>query len=152
MYKPVLLWQRHSQNHGYQPLLRGGKIVCFYESSAYIFSAWKKAVLIDTDLRASGIQSDYRLRYSTQNHYGLSEYLSGICDMKDAIYRTNWPNTSIIPAGYEAPNPLQLLDTPAMEELIEQLAGQFDVVLIDTPPVGCWWMQLLWQNSVMVLC
>ena len=38
----------------------------------------KKAVLIDTDLRASGIQSDYRLRYSTQNHYGLSEYLSGI--------------------------------------------------------------------------
>lgn len=96
----------------------------------------KKAVLIDTDLRASGIQSDYRLRYSTQNHYGLSEYLSGICDMKDAIYRTNWPNTSIIPAGYEAPNPLQLLDTPAMEELIEQLAGQFDVVLIDTPPVG----------------
>ena len=96
----------------------------------------KKAVLIDTDLRASGIQSDYRLRYSTQNHYGLSEYLSGICDMKDAIYRTNWPNTSIIPAGYEAPNPLQLLDTPAMEALIEQLAGQFDVVLIDTPPVG----------------
>ena len=96
----------------------------------------KKAVLIDTDLRASGIQSDYRLRYSTQSHYGLSEYLSGICSLKEAVYRTNWPNTSIIPAGYEAPNPLQLLDTQAMGELIEQLAGQFDVVLIDTPPVG----------------
>ena len=96
----------------------------------------KRTVLIDTDLRASGIQSGYRLRYRTKNHYGLSEYLSGICILKEAIYQTNWPNTSIIPAGYEAPNPLQLLDTQAMGDLIEQLAGQFDVVLIDTPPVG----------------
>lgn len=96
----------------------------------------KRTVLIDTDLRASGIQSSYRLRYSTKNHYGLSEYLSGICSLEEAIYQTNWPNTSIIPAGYEAPNPLQLLDTQAMGDLIEQLAEQFDVVLIDTPPVG----------------
>ena len=96
----------------------------------------KRTVLIDTDLRASGIQSGYRLRYRTKNHYGLSEYLSGICSLQEAIYQTNWPNTSIIPAGYEAPNPLQLLDTQAMGDLIEQLAGQFDVVLIDTPPVG----------------
>lgn len=96
----------------------------------------KRVVLVDTDLRASGIQSDYRLRYSTQNHYGLSEYLSGICELKDAVYQTNLPNTYMIPAGHEAPNPLQLLDTQAMGELIEQLAEQFDVVLVDTPPVG----------------
>lgn len=96
----------------------------------------KRVVLVDTDLRASGIQSDYRLRYSTQNHYGLSEYLSGICSLREAIYRTNLPNTYMIPAGHEAPNPLQLLDTQAMSTLIEQLAEQFDIVLIDTPPVG----------------
>lgn len=96
----------------------------------------KRTVLIDTDLRASGIQSDYRLRYSTQSHYGLSEYLSGICGLDEAVYQTNLPNTYMIPAGHEAPNPLQLLDTRPMGELIEQLAEQFDVVLVDTPPVG----------------
>ena len=96
----------------------------------------KRTVLIDTDLRASGIQSDYRLRYSTQSHYGLSEYLSGICGLEEAVYQTNLPNTYMIPAGHEAPNPLQLLDTRPMGELIEQLAEQFDVVLVDTPPVG----------------
>ncbi len=96
----------------------------------------KRTVLIDTDLRASGIQSDYRLRYSTQSHYGLSEYLSGICGLEEAVYQTNLPNTYMIPAGHEAPNPLQLLDTRLMGELIEQLAEQFDVVLVDTPPVG----------------
>lgn len=96
----------------------------------------KKTVLVDTDLRASGIQSDYRLRCSTRNHYGLSEYLSGICSLDEAIYQTNLPNTCMIPAGHEAPNPLQLLDTQAMGDLIGQLAEQFDVVLVDTPPVG----------------
>lgn len=96
----------------------------------------KRTVLVDSDLRASGIQSDYRLRYSTQNHYGLSEYLSGICSLNEAIYQTNLPNTYMIPAGHEAPNPLQLLDTQAMSDLIDQLAEQFDVVLVDTPPVG----------------
>lgn len=96
----------------------------------------KRTVLIDSDLRASGLQSDYRLKYSTQNHYGLSEYLSGICNLEEAIYQTNLPNTYMIPAGYEAPNPLQLLDTQVMSNLIEQLAEQFDVVLVDTPPVG----------------
>ena len=96
----------------------------------------KRTVLVDTDLRASGIQRDYWLRYSTQNHYGLSEYLSGICSLEEAIYQTDWPDTYMIPAGHEAPNPLQLLDTQAMGDLIEQLAGQFDIVLIDTPPLG----------------
>ena len=33
----------------------------------------RRTILIDTDLRASGIQNDYRLKYNTKEHYGLSE-------------------------------------------------------------------------------
>ena len=95
----------------------------------------RKTVLIDTDLRASGIQSDYHLRYNKRNHSGLSEYLSGLCELDEVLYRTNLPNTWIIPAGHEAPNPLQLLDTQAMEDLVNYLSEQFDMVLVDTPPV-----------------
>lgn len=96
----------------------------------------RRTILIDTDLRASGIQSDYSLRYSTKNHYGLSEYLSGQCGLNEVIYRTNLPNTYMIPAGHQAPNPLQLLDTKKMEKLINDLAKGFDIVLVDTPPIG----------------
>ncbi len=96
----------------------------------------RRVVLVDTDLRASGIQSDYQLRYGTQNHYGLSEYLSGHCSAEEAIYQTDIPNAYMIPAGHGAPNPLQLLDTGKMKQLVEQLAAQYDVVLLDTPPVG----------------
>lgn len=96
----------------------------------------RRTILIDTDLRASGIQSDYSLRYNSKNHFGLSEYLSGQCGLNEVIYRTNLPNTYMIPAGHQAPNPLQLLDTKTMEKLIGTLAAGFDVVLVDTPPIG----------------
>jgi len=96
----------------------------------------RRVVLVDTDLRASGIQSDYQLRYGTKKHYGLSDYLSGHCSLHDVLYQTNIPGACMIPAGHEAPNPLQLLDTGSMKELVDWLGTQFDVVLIDTPPVG----------------
>lgn len=99
-------------------------------------SLGRRVVLVDTDLRASGIQSDYHLRYSTERHYGLSEYLSGHCDLNEVLYQTNLPGAYMIPAGHEAPNPLQLLDTEDMKNLVEWLSTQFDMVLIDTPPVG----------------
>ena len=96
----------------------------------------RRVVLVDSDLRASGIQADYQLRYSTEKHYGLSEYLSGHCGIAEVLYQTNVPGAYMIPAGHDAPNPLQLLDTEKMKQLVEWLSTQFDVVLIDTPPVG----------------
>lgn len=96
----------------------------------------KRVVLIDTDLRASGIQANYRLRYESEHSYGLAEYLAGHCGIDQAMYQTTVPNAWLIPAGHRAPNPLQLLDTAKMEELMDWLATEFDVVLVDTPPVG----------------
>ncbi|MBQ7850808.1 MAG: polysaccharide biosynthesis tyrosine autokinase [Clostridia bacterium] len=96
----------------------------------------KTVVLIDADLRASGIQAHYQLHYGNEKRYGLSEYLSGHCELGDILYQTNVPNAYLIPAGYEAPNPLELLDTEGMQNMVEWLGTQFDVVLMDTPPVG----------------
>lgn len=96
----------------------------------------KRVVVVDTDLRASGIQANYRLRYDNQNCFGLSEYLAGHCGIEEALYQTTIPNAWLIPAGHKAPNPLQLLDTGKMKELMEWLGEQFDLVLVDTPPVG----------------
>ena len=96
----------------------------------------RRVVLIDTDLRASGIQTDYQLRYRSQKHPGLSEYLSGHCGLEEVLYQTNITGAYMIPAGHEAPNPLQLLDNQRMKQLVELMGKRFDAVLIDTPPVG----------------
>ena len=62
--------------------------------------------------------------------------VSAIRRLAEALYQTNVDGAYMIPAGHEAPNPLQLLDTDKMSELMAYLATQFDVVLLDTPPVG----------------
>ncbi|MGN0793008.1 MAG: polysaccharide biosynthesis tyrosine autokinase [Aristaeellaceae bacterium] len=95
----------------------------------------KTVVLVDTDLRASGIQERYHLRSHDGKYYGLTEYLSCQCALNDIVYQTDIPNAYLIPAGHEAPNPLALLDTKMMMELMDWLGTQFDVVLMDTPPV-----------------
>ncbi len=96
----------------------------------------RRVVVLDADLRASGIQAEYRLRTEDGMQNGLSEYLAGHCTLEEALYETNIPNAWIIPAGHRAPNPLQLLDTERMKLLMEQMGEMFDVVLVDTPPAG----------------
>lgn len=97
----------------------------------------RRVVLVDADLRASGIQANYRLRCEGESKVkGLSEYLSGHCELEDALYETNIPGGYLIPAGHEAPNPLQLMVTEKMEQLMNRLGEEYDVVLMDTPPVG----------------
>ncbi len=96
----------------------------------------RRVVLVDADLRASAIQEEYKLRFNAPSRAGLSEYLAGRCAIEEALYQTDIAGACMIPAGREAPNPLQLLDTEHMGQLLDWLAGQFDVVLVDTPPVG----------------
>lgn len=96
----------------------------------------RKVIVVDTDLRASGIQLDYHLRTNNGEIAGLSEYLSGKNEFDDVIYETNIPGSYIIPAGHEAPNPLQLLDTDRMKKLMEDILKTYDLVLVDTAPVG----------------
>lgn len=91
---------------------------------------------MDADLRASGIQANYRLKTEKGKLTGLSEYLSGHCLIEDAMYQTDIPGAVIIPSGHEAPNPLQLLETAEMKMLMQLLSEQYDVILLDTPPVG----------------
>lgn len=96
----------------------------------------RSVVLIDADLRASGVQHHFNLRYKGERRLGLSEYLSGLCELNEIVYQTDIPNAYIIPAGHEAPNPLELLDSKMMQDMVEGLGEHFDMVLMDTPPVG----------------
>ncbi len=97
----------------------------------------KRVVLVDTDMRASGIRNRYGIRFPAgAKKNGLSDYLAGRCELDEAAYATDIEDAFLIPAGYEAPNPLRLLESERMKEALTILRDEFDVVLIDTPPAG----------------
>jgi len=91
----------------------------------------KRVVLIDADLRRSSLHSIFDL----SNERGLSSILSKRCHTKDATRSSLIENLDIIPAGPMYPNPSELLHSPEMMELLAQLKSQYDLVLIDSPPV-----------------
>jgi capsular exopolysaccharide synthesis family protein len=90
----------------------------------------KKVLLIDGDLRKSGVQRALKKNV----RHGLSQYLGGI--NKDfELYNYN-ENLDILFAGEIPPNPMELLSSDKCLHMLEQLQEEYDVIFIDFPPVG----------------
>lgn len=92
----------------------------------------KKVLIIDCDLR-HGSSSQFVGMPSK----GITSYLTGhTSDWRKLIVQDNQePNLFILPIGHRPPNPAELLELPAMKELIEQARKEFDYILLDCPPV-----------------
>jgi capsular exopolysaccharide synthesis family protein len=100
---------------------------------ANVFAAQgKKTLLIDADLRR-GVQEK---KFNVSNENGLTNYLASInFNEKKFIKETGIDNLYIITRGNIPPNPSELLASEKMDELIVMAKKEFDVVIIDAPPV-----------------
>lgn len=67
---------------------------------------------------------------------GLSDYLVGRAQFDDVIAQSNIENFSMIFSGPIPPNPSEILDGERFKHLIETVKEKFDIVIIDTPPMG----------------
>ncbi len=68
---------------------------------------------------------------------GITNYLIGQSPISEIIqtYKEN-PNLSYITSGPVPPNPAELILSDQMEQMLKELAEEFDYILIDTPPIG----------------
>ena len=96
----------------------------------------KKVVMVDADLRRSMISSRFGMQVQDKKGHGLTHYLAGMCEAEDTLYTTNIERAFMVPMRHEVSNSLSLLNTPRLSQLLDWLATQFDVVLVDAPPVG----------------
>ena len=96
----------------------------------------KRILLVDADLRSSHIEEflgDIVTEHG--NNQGISDYLLGsteICNIK----KTNIVNLDVVSAGSSVINPVGLLNSNKMNDLLLSLENDFDYVIIDTPPVS----------------
>ena len=91
-----------------------------------------RVLLIDADMRRPSVSRTL----GVPNSIGLSHLLTGQATARQTIHRTNVHNLWVMTAGVTPPNPSELLSSPQMQTLIQQVkSGPFDWVLIDTPPV-----------------
>ncbi|UUL82173.1 GumC family protein [Sphingomonas qomolangmaensis] len=91
----------------------------------------KRVVAIDCDLRRPALHK----AFSVENRQGMSEYLSGQVALEDVLHATDTKNVSVVTCGAIPPNPTELLSGPAFAEMLATLRSQFDVVVVDAPPI-----------------
>lgn len=101
--------------------------------------AGKKVMLVDADMRKG---RTYNI-FGVAPRPGLSNYLSGVHEgtqetkqenLMDYIRQTEIPNLYLMPAGNLPPNPSELLITPKMLTLLDELKNEFDFIIIDGTP------------------
>lgn len=114
-------------------LLDEGKSDLTFAIASSLAQIGKKVVMIDADIRRSVLVSRYQLESEV---FGLSQYLSGQKKLEEVLYDTNVENMSMIFAGPYSPNPAELLEEDLFRQMVQELRGRYDFVMIDTPPMG----------------
>jgi len=113
-------------------IMSEGKTFCSSNLALSLAQAGRKTVLIDADMRRPQVARAFNMK----NEIGLSSYLIGTCSLEEAIRTTETKGLDIITSGPIPPNPLDLVGLPKMEEMINELKQRYDMIIIDTPPVG----------------
>ncbi|NOI03324.1 polysaccharide biosynthesis tyrosine autokinase [Vibrio kanaloae] len=91
----------------------------------------QKVLLIDADMRKGYLQQSFGVKWDN----GLSDVLSSKQDFAQSIKATTVENLDILTRGQVPPNPSELLMHPRFAELIEWASKEYDLVIVDTPPV-----------------
>jgi polysaccharide biosynthesis transport protein len=89
-----------------------------------------RVAVVCCDLRRPRVQE----RFGVELTPGLTDVLVRDSTLSDALRRYD-ANTFVLPAGSPPPNPSELLSTNNAAAIIRALADEFDVVLVDSPPV-----------------
>lgn len=91
----------------------------------------RRVLLVDVDLRRPSLHNYLGLT----NGKGMSSLLTRQDGLDDVIQPGGQENLAVITSGPVPPSPTELIASSLMEQLVEEMAARFDVVIFDSPPI-----------------
>ncbi len=110
-----------------------GKSDTSFELARAFAQNGKKVLLIDADLRKSVMRHRHK---KGKVRLGLVNYLVGRASMDDVQCSTDIRNFNMVFCGPVPPNPSELLGNERFRTMISRAREEYDMVIIDTPPLG----------------
>jgi capsular exopolysaccharide synthesis family protein len=92
----------------------------------------KRVVILDLDLRNSSMKTEF----DVQSDSGVVDFITGSADIEKIVFKTKHPGLDVIPSGKVPPNPAEMLLDRKISELVARLKEIYDVIVVDTSPVG----------------
>lgn len=113
-----------------------GKSVTSMNLAASLGQLDRKVILVECDLRRPTVSAKIKVQQST----GLANYLTGQSSLEEVTQTVTSKkgdvSFQVITAGSIPPNPIELLSSKKMENLVQLLRESYDYILLDLPPVG----------------
>jgi capsular exopolysaccharide synthesis family protein len=94
-------------------------------------NAKHRVLLIDGDLRRPSLHRWMGL----SNPMGLADLLAGQRSLAEVVQATEFTGLSIVTSGQIPPNPANLLGSSALEYVLEKAREEFDLIVLDGPPM-----------------
>jgi capsular exopolysaccharide synthesis family protein len=110
-----------------------GKTFIAVNLAAVLSLSNKKVIILDLDMRKPRTQYAFNIE---KNDEGISAILSGNASWEACVQKTQNENLHLIPSGVIPPNPAELLESEYFEQLISSLKDSYDIIILDTPPIG----------------
>ena len=108
-----------------------GKSFVAANFAAVMAASGKRVLLVDGDIR-KGYLNQY---FGMDRKGGLTDVIAGTVEATTAIRREALPGLDFLPTGDMPPNPSEMLLHPRMKQVLDELAEDYDQVIIDSPPV-----------------
>lgn len=109
-----------------------GKSTVLANLGVSLAQSGRRTLLVDTDLRRPVL---HRLLDLPRSH-GLVDVLAGDTELPEAIRPTRIDDLDVLVCGTIPANPAELIESARLQEMINQLRGDYDYVLLDSPPAG----------------
>ena len=89
-------------------------------------------LLVDGDTR----RGEMHRTFGVERRPGLIDYLAGELPMTELLRVTTHPQLHLVTSGSRKRNAPELLGSPRMRELISAMRSKFEIVIVDSPPLG----------------
>ncbi|MEQ9423842.1 MAG: polysaccharide biosynthesis tyrosine autokinase [Cyclobacteriaceae bacterium] len=110
-----------------------GKTFFSINLGAILSLSKNRVIIVDLDMRKPKVHLAFENDGSIG---GVSTVLIGKDDLKQSIKETGIDNFHYLPAGTTPPNPSELLLGESFDRMLSDLKKEFDIIILDTPPVG----------------
>ncbi|EKS6887384.1 polysaccharide biosynthesis tyrosine autokinase [Enterobacter bugandensis] len=108
-----------------------GKTLVSTSLASIAAQAGQRVLFIDADMRKGYVHNIFKLN----NQHGLSSVLGGSVEWQDAIQRSEKGGFDVLTCGPQPSHPVELLMNERFQTVMSRIDKEYDIVIVDTPPV-----------------